>query len=591
MPDNPIQIPQPHTEGTPPRRRRKQKRKLSPPMLIAAVILLCVLAAGGYYAWNKYRPNNQRMEFFAWHTGYTGMAVVRNEILCPPSVMTVVQNGVPYLPVQYVKETIDPHLFWDAEANRIAVTTPTRLIRLRTEELSYFVNNDEFVLNLSPLRIHDEAYLPIDLLMELYHIDIVWHEETGLVVIDDKAEARMYFETQAKTTALRFEPNHKSPVLDKLPAGTVLTMFSNEGGWVYARTADGRLGYAQVKEPVLLPMVAGIPTPVEAVPSPAISGKINLVWDQISTAEASANAERRQTYDGLDVISPTWFSFDLDSLNGDIVSIADLGYVDWAHTNGLQVWGLITDNFNEVVTRDILSDTDKREHVIRQLLALAATYRLDGINIDFEMVRLADVAHYHQFLRELAPMLREQGVILSVDTYVPMPYSMYYNRGEIARVADYLIIFGYDEYNGSSTEAGPVASLGFVRNGVMQTLQEAPPEKVILGVPFYVRVWKETPTADGTVVTSRAVGMNYARQILEDGGASIIWDAAAGCFYGEFIAEEDGVDVRTRVWLEDEYSMAKKLALVTENDLAGVAGWRLGLEKEEIWPLLDETLR
>jgi len=593
MPDDNLHISKPHTEETsmPPHRRRKRQKHISPLLLIAVVVLLCALAAGGYYAWSKYMPNGQQMAFFEWHTGYDGAAVVQNGGLCPPDVVPVVRDGMAYLPVSFVRDTMDSTLFWDPAANRITISTPSKLIRLRTEELSYFVNSAEFALNLSPLCIGDEAYLPADLLMELYHVDIVWHEETNLVVVDDRANAQISCETQAKTTAIRFEPNIKSPLLDKLPAGTMLTVCKEEGEWARVRTRAGLLGYIPLKDVLYLPLTAGIPKPAEIVPSPAIEGKVNLVWDQVATAEASANAARRYAPVGLNVISPTWFSFDLESMNGDIVSIADLGYVDWAHTNGLQVWGLITDNFNEIVTRDILSDTNKREHVIRQLLALAATYRLDGINIDFELVRLADVAHFHQFLRELAPMLREQGVILSVDTYVPMPYSMYYNRGEIARVADYLIIFGYDEYNGSSTEAGPVASIGFVRNGVTQTLQEAPPEKVILGVPFYARVWKETPTAEGIVVTSRAVGMNYARQILEEGGAEIHWDAEMGCFYGEFTTEEDGVTVRTRAWLEDEYSMAEKLSLVTKHGLAGVAGWRLGLEKEEIWPLLSETLR
>ena len=590
MSDEYIYIPKPNKDEMPPRRRRRRKKAPSPLLLIAAVVVVCALAAGGYYAWSKYMPNGQQAAFFEWHEGYAGAAVVRDGALCEPGVAPVVRDGMAYLPVSFVREAIDPHLFWDAAANRIAITTPTRLIRMRTEELSYFVNSEECKLNLSPLCVGDEAYLPADLLMELYHVDIAWHEETGIVVVDDRANARISCETQSKSTALRFEPSIKSPLADKLPAGTALLVFEETGEWVRVRTEEGLLGYVRLKDVLYLPLTAGVPKPAEVVPSPPLEGKVNLVWEY-ATAETSADMSRRVTYEGLDVISPTWFSFDLKSMNGDIVSAANLGYVDWAHTNGLQVWGLITDNFNEAVTRDILSDTDKREHVIRQLLALAATYWLDGINIDFEMVRRADVAHYHQFLRELAPMLREQGVILSVDTYVPMPYSMYYNRGEIARVADYLIIFGYDEYNATSTEAGPVASIGFVRNGVTQTLEEVPPEKLILGVPFYVRVWKETPSPEGVIVTSHAVGMNYARRILEEGGAEIRWDTAAGCFYGEFTAEENGVTVRTRAWLEDEYSLAEKLALVTKHNLAGVAGWQLGLEKEEIWPLLADVLR
>ena len=554
--------------------------------------MLCALAAGGYFAWSHFWPSIVRVSWHDYHTEYDpdGLAVVTGNLLQPASVKPIVRNGVPYLPVSFVRETLDPHLFLDDAGERIIITTPTRVIRMRTDELTYYVNSAELRLPLSALRVGGTAYLPASILTELYHIDIAYHENTGMVVLDELSAVRALGTTTPKEAHLRFEADAKAPVLQTLAAGTALALYGEADGWLHVRTPDGLLGYIPSKDVDAADLMEGIPEPMEylpALPLPANGGKLNIVWDQMETHTAAANADRRVMQKGLDVISPTWFSFDLDSLNGDLISIADKGYVDWAHKNGLQVWGLITDNFNPIVSEQILSDSDKREHIIRQLLALSAAYNLDGINIDFEMVRRADVAHFHQFLRELAPMVRAQNLVLSVDVYVPRPYSLYYDRAELARIADYLIIFGYDEHDGSSKVAGPVASIGFVRDGVAQTVAEAPPEKVILGIPYYVRIWREI---NGEVESSRAVGMDFARRILDENNADIVWDEANGCYYGEYTVQENGVDVRYRVWLEDSRSLTEKLKVVEEYGIAGIAGWRKGLEQAETWELLWDAL-
>ena len=578
------------------RRRPVQKKGMPPGLMIVMIALLCLVLAGGYYVWNKYAPNRKQVEWFAVeaHEAYDEdkPVVVVGGVLQPPDAAPVVRDGVLYMPVSFVREEIDPTLFWDGAANRLTITTPTRLIRMRTDELTYYVNSEELSLNLSALQIDGEAYMPAALLMELYHVDIALYENTGnapeVVVVDDEAVSRELGETK-KITALRVEPDKKSSVLCDVESGTALTLYDAEGDWTFVRTATGLLGYMQTKDIAETGAYEGVPAPREEAPPPPVladGGKINLLWDQMENMTASTNAARRTMYKGLDVISPTWFSFDLDALNGDIVSLADQSYVEWAHANGLQVWALFSDNFDARVSRDVLSDTEKREHVIRQILAFVAMYRLDGINIDFENVRRADVAHYHQFLRELAPMLREQNVTLSVDMYVPMPYSMYYDRAEVARVADYVVVMAYDEYGTHSETAGPVASIGFVHEGILGTLEEVPADKLILAVPFYARMWCESEEG----LTSRAWGMSYTRQLLEDNGAEIIWDEAAGSFYGEYTIREDGVDKRYRAWLEDEHSMEERLKLVQQYDLAGVGSWRKGLEKEEIWDLFERYL-
>ena len=59
-------------------------------------------------------------------------------------------------------------------------------------------------------------------------------------------------------------------------------------------------------------------------------------------------------------------------------------------------------------------------------------------------------------------------------------------------------------------------------------------------------------------------------------------DKATGQNYAEWV---EG-DATCKVWLEDEAALEAKLKLMKEHDLAGVAAWRLGFEKSDIWELI-----
>ena len=316
--------------------------------------------------------------------------------------------------------------------------------------------------------------------------------------------------------------------------------------------------------------------------------KITIVWDQITSSKSNAKTIGMEVPKGLEVISPTWFSFDTDALNGNLIDLASKDYVDWAHENGLEVWALFSDNFNQDVSRQVLSDEKKREHVINQVMGFADTYALDGINVDFEMVGRDQVEDFLQFLRELSEAMKAKDLVLSVDVYVPASYNLYYNRTEIGNIADYVIIMGYDEhYAGSETE-GPIASIGYVDKGIADTLSEVPAEKVILGLPFYTRVWKIKGEAPNTELSSVAYGMVSSYELFIENDAEFVWDDEKKCYYAEYTGEEDGIPFVNRVWLEDERSIEEKLKLVESYNLAGTSGWRLGLEKPGIWELIDD---
>ena len=198
----------------------------------------------------------------------------------------------------------------------------------------------------------------------------------------------------------------------------------------------------------------------------------------------------------------------------------------------------------------------------------------DGINVDIESLPKDAGDGFIQFIRELSLACHQAGLVLSVDNYVPSVWTEHYRRAEQALFADYIIIMGYDEHY-SGSDAGPTASLPFVRKGIEDTLKEVPADRIINAVPFYTRLWK----GFGSTLTSSMLSMAAVKNTIETYSLSPVWDTESGLSYVEFQIGS----TETRLWVEDAESMAARLKAMKEYGLAGIACWRLGLELDDIW--------
>ena len=313
-------------------------------------------------------------------------------------------------------------------------------------------------------------------------------------------------------------------------------------------------------------------------------------WHQVTTTDANSTvANVISNTKGLNVISPTWFY--LNDNDGNLMNLASADYVDYCHSQGVEVWALVSNLENEEVdTTEVLTHTSKRTNVVNQLIAAAIQYNFDGINVDFEALSKDAGEGYIQFIRELSLKCENNGIVLSVDNYVPMEYNLFYDRKEQANFADYVIIMGYDEHYAGS-DAGSVASIGFVNQGIEDTLKEVPAEQVILAAPLYTRVWALTPKDAGEDVeaasedyvpyelSSQAVGMQEAWNMVSANGVEPTWSDEDGQYYAEYV--NDGVTYK--IWLEDTKSLELKLQAATDNGLAGVAFWKLGFDDASLW--------
>ena len=280
--------------------------------------------------------------------------------------------------------------------------------------------------------------------------------------------------------------------------------------------------------------------------------------------------------EGLNVISPTWFS--LRGNEGEFEDFSSADYVSKAHGKGLQVWALL-DNLDESVTLgEVLKRTSVRRALAENLVGAVKACGADGINVDFELLRKDAARQYLQFIRELSVFCRNSGLVLSVDVPNPAAYNLHYDRRELGEVCDYVVNMGYDEHT-SGDDPGSTASIGFFRRGLTETLEEIPPEALIGGVPFYTRAW----TVSGGEVQSRALTMEGAQNWVEEHDAGLNWDEECGQYYAE--KESSGGTV-SMLWMEDARSLELKFSALKTSRAAGVACWRLGTETADVWKVL-----
>jgi len=324
------------------------------------------------------------------------------------------------------------------------------------------------------------------------------------------------------------------------------------------------------------------------VPAPGpISGRISLTWEYVSHISPNIASEPR--IDGLDILSPTWFN--LMDAEGDVANRASASYVNAAHSKGYSVWALVSNSFSSKLSSEFFKNQRGMDLFIARLLAYAKLYGFDGINIDFEAMSANDRDNFTALMEKMSPYLSAQRLAFSIDVHRPANTnsSRSHDRAALAQCADYIMVMTYDQHWRTSPVAGSVASLAWVRDSLKKTLDEGvPSKKLMLGVPFYMRLWEETPVPGGKPkVKSTTLTMAKADELLASKGITPMWLEDHAQNYFEY--RENGKTYK--VWMEDPASIGQKLKLVDEFSLAGMAAWRRGQEKPEVWPTVKRSLK
>ena len=561
---------------------KEQQKKKAAPVLVVLILIVLVGAAGVVsFLINRYKPGTEYMagnEYFNL-TDENSVALIQNGELLEEQAVLI--GGEPYAAYTYVESQLNSCFYWDEETKGILLTTSGGVQTLLPGDaaIAKTPGGQPAVQQESDGTV----YISLDVVKEYTDLDYAYYSDPNRVVIRNEWDGVEQATVQSDTAQVRQKGGIKSLILADVQKGDTLLYLENLDNWCKVMTADGYTGYIQtedISEPEAIEARTAKKDSYERITR---DHKINLVWHQSTSTESNdAMAEMTAEMTGVNVISPTWFS--VTDETGTISSLASADYVKLAHEAGREVWGLI-DNFNEAFdeTTD-LAYASVRSRIIEQLLAEAASCGMDGINVDFENLKEAGIPHYLQFLRELTSAAHAQNLVVSVDTPVPQAYTMYYQRGEQARFVDYMIVMAYDEHFAGSEEAGSVSSLPFVQQAVEEMTRVMPADQVICGIPFYTRVWTEK--FGQSAITSEVLGMDGAKNYAKENQMTETWDASLG----QNVATVETSDARYTIWMEDEQSMEEKLKVIQSADLAGVAEWKLGFEREAIRSLISEYI-
>ena len=545
-------------------------KKYKPVIAVAVLVILVAILGIVTHVVMKYIPSSEKMDLNEY---YGEMA--DGEIALVIGTEKLEERGLVdgdrvYLPLDVVNTYLNQRYYWDSANQQILYATPSELT---SASASSEAGDKVWVKD-------DKVYLNLTYVQEFTDLDAYITKDPYRIAIQYKFK-NVKTVTVKKNTSIRYRGGIKSAILTSVKKGTKLRLIEEMENWDQVATDDGYIGYIdkkKVAEAEKTKFERSVKR--EQYSYLTMDSKVNMVWHQVTSTDANAYfADATANMTGVNVISPTWFY--LTDTSGNIASIASADYVSQAHEKGLQVWGLIDNFTQEVSTTETLSSTAARQNIISQLIQADQDVGMDGINVDVESLSEDVGTQFLEFLRELSIECHKNNLVLSVDNPVPEDFTSHYDRAEQGRVVDYVIIMGYDEHYVGS-EAGSVASLPWVEQGIQDTLDEVPAERVINAIPFYTRLWRTT----GGNVTSEAIGMDQAQQTIAENNVETYWDKTTSQNYGKY-----DIDNSTyQIWLEDAQSVAEKVKLVSKYDLAGVSAWKLGFENNGIWQVISDNL-
>lgn len=549
------------------------KRNKNLPVLVVAALILVVLVAGIIYELiHMNKPSKERADLGKVYPVEEGSAVIiSNGVLSETRAVWEAKRA--YLALSIVQKELNHCFYWDSTEQVLVVTTADEVANASASTLvegaPVFLQRDNTI------------YVSLDYVARYTNIQVDTYSNPNRVFLRTQWGESITADVK-ESTQIRTEMDIKSPILTDVEPGLGLTILEQEEKWSKVYVRDGYVGY------VLNEDLKDVHTQIDPGPNQlpeytrtTLDEKVFLVWHQVFE-ESGVNAldDLLANAEGVNVLAPTWFS--IKDEEGNLESRANHDYVQKAHSRGLKVWALVENiNIEGVNAERLLNVTSHRTNLINGLIQYAEEYDLDGINVDLEKLPSSAGDGYIQFIRELSVACRGRGLVLSVDNYVPSAWTEHYHRKDQGIVADYVIIMAYDEhYNGS--DAGSTASVDFIRQGVEDTLKEVPAEKVITALPFYTRLWK----TEGSELSSEVKSMDEVQELISSGTYSVTWQEELGQNYAEM--EQEGISYQ--IWVEDEASIKAKLTAIQSFDLAGLAGWKLGMEADYVWKLIAEAL-
>lgn len=561
-------------------RRKRQQRNVTKIGILVSAVLVIVLAAA--FMLQRYTPTKAKMNgytYFDIDVSSENLVVLDGEL--HENVGTYI-DGQLYLPQRFIADYINVRYYYDVESNAVLYTDSTKTYTFETGQTQYKDSKGEIYSWEHPVTVlvGDVVYLNWEFVAKHTNCTYVYGTEPARISVCTEHE-EITAVTATKTAAVRYRAGIKSEILENVEKGTMLTYVDGIDEWSRVTTPSGFTGYVRNSEISDQVIVVPEDTYVENYNKIQKDEKLSIAWFQVASAYGNQQIDDYLAgTSGITTISPTWYSITDASGNMDCYATAE--FVNKMHRQGIEVWPLVNDFNTDVDFKTLYSSKATRTKMIQTLMNDAARYSYDGINIDFEHMDYAYNEDFLQFIRELSVACEERNLVLSTDNYKPESYNASYNLREQSSFVDYLILMAYDEHYAGS-DAGSVASIGFVEEGIQQMLELVPKEQVVAAIPFYTRVW--TTNAEGT--TSVAVDMQTGLDQISIYGTTALWSEEAG----QYVMAAESSKGSVQIWLEEDRSVGEKMKKIQEYELAGAAYWRLGFENSSVWSVINQYLQ
>ncbi len=555
-------------------KKRKKGRKGKSGLFLVLIIALLVVATVFFIRGAGNKPKKI--------VTLEGLNAVYEEQLLDASDFDRIDGQV-YLSYDFIKANLDPEIAYDKGESTVIITHGDEVKRLPLNSPTGWVNEKEFSIRDPLIEKNGKILLPIETFIYLYDVNLRYIDDQELIVIDRTDTNYLQGTVLVDQLGIASSLDKDAVIYAEVPKGERVYVYEEYDRCYKVRSAEGIPGYVP-KDAIKLDLKSrqykeALPKRDEGQLPP--SPLINLTWDYTyGKLEDGSTATYMQ---GINVVSPMWFS-----IGDEAGNLIDRGHEDYAaayHAQGVSIWGALDNQFNADLTKAFLGSSRARSNAIAQLMYLVDVYGLDGINIDFEQFYPEEREAMVQFTRELSINLRARGKVSSIDVNAASDrdeWAREFDRKSLSEAVDYVCLMAYDQHWAGSPTAGSVAQYRWVENSINGQFRSMPPEKIILGMPLYTRLWIE----ENGSVTSRAIGMETAEEIVSSRGLTPQWDEESRQYVVTY--EEDGK--LYRMWLETEESLTQRISLVHKYGLAGAATWRKGFEKPEIWASIDKSL-
>lgn len=314
----------------------------------------------------------------------------------------------------------------------------------------------------------------------------------------------------------------------------------------------------------------------------------------------------------INVFAPTWLYLEVDNAGlPRLRTVQELGrttdftgYIDTAHNAGARVWvTAVNDFYDPDATGTLLRTPECVDAFIEKAVSVCRQWNADGLNLDFEHMNPADAQVYNDFAAKCTERFHEEGLLISADVTVPLPYPdpdnwwQCYDRAGLSKAVDYVAVMGYDQHT-AGDDPGPVGGLDWVEFEIRMSLAEIPSDKLILGVPFYSRDFQVL--ADGSTKVT-FMFKTHVEDMLDDdrftrGGKVIaiaewhVKDEREPDTFVNYLEFTDEAGTLHRIWYDDEISLAARAALADRYHLAGVAVWEISYGRDSFWEAMAAEL-